>query len=176
MAIYQQNLGRGIGAYLSLDAEGIVKCAIPEFFDSGDAILPLTLFPGSDVNSVDLKDGSVIDYEVVGNNIEFVSVPAVDIMVSPKQHIDLVQFLKSPIPVKVYIIDLPKFKTAGLTVSSIDFKTDAAGPISFCDTETGTYSSSINLASAVPFWIKGTATAAVKTSSLYLTIAGEVTI
>ena len=176
MAIYQQNLSRGIGAYLSLDAKGIVKCAIPEFFDSGNAILPLTLFPGSDVSSVDLKDGSILDYIVVGNNIEFVSAPTADVMVSPKQHIDLIQFLKWPLPVQVYLIDLPKFKTSDLTISSIDFKTDAVGPLAFCSTKTGEYTSSINLASAVPFWVKGTATAAVKTSSLYLTIAGEVTI
>lgn len=176
MAIYQQNLNRGIGCYLSLDAEGIIKCAVPEFFDSGEAILPLTLFAGPEVKSVTLKDGSTLAYEVVGNNIEFVSAPTVDILVSPRQQVSLVQFLKSPKPTKVYLIDHPKFKTSSLAISSVDFLTDVAGPLSFCATETGTYTASLNLASALPFWIKGTASAATKLSSLYLIIAGEVTI
>lgn len=172
--IYQRGLSRGIGAYLGLDSSGSLKAMTPEHFAAGSLTVNLTKFTGADVAQVYVFNDPAPVYKVIGNIVEFEVTPTGAVMVTSKQQLSLHHFIGSPNAIKVYLFNLPKFETSNLVISCIDFMTGASGPLSFCATEKGIYSTSLSLGSVAPFWVKGTSAVPTVVGSMYVNIAGEV--
>jgi len=163
------------GVNLFLDSSHLVKCLIPEIFIAPTSkTLELTLFSVAEIKEVILKDGSTLEYKLVGNSIEFVSIPAVDVMVVPSKVLSLVQALKGGIPTRVYLQPENGQTAANLVITSKDFLTGTPGPISFSATQNGTFTPSLTLATATAFWIKGSSKNTAASKSIYLTISGSI--
>ncbi len=171
--LYQTSTRLGISLFL--DSSHLVKCLVPEIFISpASEVLDLSLFSAAEVKEVFLKDGSTLEYKLVGNSIEFVSTPAVDVMVVPSKVLSLVQALRGGVPIEVYPYPENYQNAIDLTITSKDFLTNLPGPILFSATQEGTFTTSLALSSTVPFWIKGSSTSATASKSIYLTVSGSI--